>query len=320
MVKRAGKMLFVFTLFVVSIFLVSCSNVAGGNTPVDTATALKQAHTGTQGIEIQLLPNYPAAMIYDTNELIALLEVRNKGADDISMSDCFIQVTGFDPNIIRGGFDIAVPCTGLMQGTLEGKNVYNPQGGINQIEFRSSDIKLPDGIFEYNPVLNFVTCYNYHTIASPLVCLDPLFYQDVNIQKTCTPKAVSLSGGQGGPVGVSYVNAQMMGGKATFEINIQNMGGGKVFSPNSGVSDCAKSSIERSKMDLVRYKVEMSNGVPLSCKPIGEEVRLAANSGKIICTATVPGTAAYETPLKIDLDYNYMTSFTKAIKIVGTPQ
>jgi len=316
--KRAWKNSLVVLLVLCSLLLVSCNKVAGGGTPTDTASALKVAYSGTAGVETTLMANFPPALLYDNNELIAILDVKNRGSHDIELGDCFIQVTGFDPNIIRGGFDVSIPCTGL-EGTLEGKNVYNTQGGATQLELHSTDIRLPEGIFEYNPMLNFVTCYNYHTIASPSICIDPLYNQVVNMQKTCTPKSVSLGGGQGGPVGVSYVNVQMMGSRATFEINVQNMGGGKVMSPTSDIRDCGKSSIQRTDLDKVMYKVEMSSGMPLSCKPTDGYVRLTGNSGKIICSATIPDTAAYETPLKIDLDYNYMTSFTKTIKIVKTP-
>ncbi|MFA6461629.1 MAG: hypothetical protein WCV90_05125 [Candidatus Woesearchaeota archaeon] len=315
MLKRG---VLIFVLLVSSLFIMSCGgSVSAGQNPTDTATALKMANTGTQGVEISLVTNYPPPLIYDDNELVALVEVKNKGNHDLEPEDCFIQVTGFDPNIIKAGFNMFRTCSENL-GTLEGKNEYNSLGGSNQIEFRSTDNRLPAGVFEYNPTLNFVACYNYHTIANPLVCVDPLFYQVTSQQKTCIPHDVGMGGGQAAPVGVTNVGVDMVGSRAIFEIGIQNYGTGRVLSSYSDLRNCGQASLTYTDLDQVYYAVEMS-GAQLDCKP-RDFVRLVNNFGKIVCSATLPNTAAFETPLMVDLDYNYIQSFTRQIKIVRTPQ
>ncbi len=319
--RKSGFKLVHLLMFILALFLLaSCNRVAAGEKPIDTATALKMVQTGTQGIETKLLQNSPPPMIYDQNELIAILEVNNKGNHDVLSQECFVQATGFDKNIIKGGFDLPHSCNENQGGALEGKNVYNVEGGSNQIEFRSTDVSLPNGVFDYTTTLNFVSCYNYQTRANPVVCVDPLFYQVTSQQKNCIPKDVGMGGGQGAPVGVTYVGVQMAGGKAVFNINIQNVGGGRVLSNYADIRNCGEASLEYTDLDKVAYTVQWSSGIPLNCKPLDGFVRLNNNNGKIVCSTEIPSTYAYETPLSITLDYNYIKSFTKQVKIVDTPQ
>ncbi len=307
----------VLVILILMIFLSSCTGqVGGGERPADTASRLKSANSGTLGVEINLLNNFPPPLIYDTNELVALVEVKNQGNHPVRLQDCFVQVTGFDPMIIKNGFNMYHPCAENV-GILEGKNEYNLQGGNNQIEFRSTDNSLPLGVFEYNPILNFVVCYNYHTMANPVVCVDPLFYQVTSQQKTCIPKDVSMGGGQAAPVGVSYVGVQMTGGGAVFEIGVNNYGSGRVLSPQSDLRNCGQTSLTYADQDVVYYTVSWSGG-QLDCKP-RDFIRLNNNQGVIVCSATLPNSGAFETPLLVDLDYNYIKSFTKQVKIVRTP-
>lgn len=319
MKKSVIKAGFLVLSLIAMLFLASCKGgVTAGEKPMDTAAALKAVQSGSQGVEISLMSNLPPSTVYDNNELVAILEVKNKGNHDLDLQDCFVQVTGFDKNIIRGGFDYVHSCA-ENQGVLEGKNVYNLNGGTNMIEFRSTDVRLPEGIFEYNPLLNFLTCYNYQTKSNPSICVDPLLFQVTNEQKTCIPHSVSMGSGQGAPVGVSYVGVEMIGGKAVFEINVVNFGTGRVLSSYADIRDCGEATLGYSDLDRVEYKVEMSNGIPLNCKPLDGFVRLVNNNGKIICSATIPGASAYETPLMVELDYNYIQSLTRSIKIVKTP-
>jgi len=312
------KRVVLISLVVISLlFIVSCgSKIPSGENPLDTSAALRQVQTGTSGVDISLVPNFPPTTIYDQTELVAIVEIHNRGNYDLSPSQCFIGVSGFDPNIVHGDFASGVKS--CSPDLLEGKNIYNLEGTFDQVEFRSSSINLPRGVFEYNPNLNFVNCYSYHTTANPEVCLDPLFYQIASEQKACTPQDVSLGGGQGAPVGVSYVNVNMVGDKAIFEINILNQGNGRVLSPYSNIQTCGL-NLQYDDFDRVNYNVELG-GRPGDCKPRDGYVRLNNGNGKIVCSFALQGGSAYQAPLLIDLDYNYMNSLQKQVKIISTPQ
>ncbi|MBI2582328.1 hypothetical protein HYV87_04360 [Candidatus Woesearchaeota archaeon] len=282
--KKSVSMLLLVIL--IALFLVSCKPKPGaGDSPRDTAAALQQVKTGTQGVEIKLLQDSPPSLLYDQNELIALVEVKNRGNYDLKAQECFIQIGGFDPNIISGGFSSPRSCAESL-GVLEGKNLYNTEGSTNLLEFEST-INLPAGVPDYSPTLNFLSCYKYHTIANPSVCVDPLFYQVSAEQKTC---------------------------------RLQNLGGGRVLSPFANIQNCGQASLEYRDLDQVGYNVEMTGGGKINCKPNDGFVRLVNNQGKIICSFNIPGAAAFETLLLVDLDYGYIESQQKSIKIIKTPQ
>ncbi len=319
--QKRGRALNIVVLGLCVLFiLTACSRVPGGERPTDTAAAIQMARTGTQGVVVQPIQNYPPLIHYDTNELVALIDVRNRGNYDLNPQQCFVQITGFDRNLIAGDFGAAKSCA-VTSGSLEGKDVYNLEGGVEQIEFRSPPVFLPDGVFEYNPILNYVACYAYQTKAAPEVCVDPLFYQVTSEQKTCIPQDISPGGGQGGPVGLGYVNVDMIGNsKAVFEMTVNNLGGGRVLSPLSQIHNCGESSLQHSDLDKVGYTVNLVGGTMIDCKPRDGMVRMVNNQGKIVCTFQVPSVSAYTTPLQVDLTYNYIQSTRRPLKIIQTPR
>ena len=89
-------------LVMVLLFLISCKGTAPGDKPLDTEAAIQRVQTGTEGVKLSLVQNYPPNLLYDQNEFLALVEVKNKGNFDLDQRDCFVQITGADPNIIRG--------------------------------------------------------------------------------------------------------------------------------------------------------------------------------------------------------------------------
>ena len=318
MKRSVIKVLMIVLLITTLLFLVSCKGKpAAGEGPYDTATAARLVTTGSQGVELSLMQGFPPPFIYDEDELVAILEVKNRGNFDLALQSCRIHVTGFDKTILTtlspyGGRRCAEGIT-----VLEGKNLYNVQGGINQLEFKSTSNRLPEKVFEYNPVLNFLTCYHYHTSASPLVCVDPLFYDVSTEQKTCVPTDVGMGGGQGAPVAVSHVGVDMVGGRAVFEITIQNVGGGTILAPGISPEACV-GKIAYTQLDLVEYVVKNTGLSSMRCKP-RDKVRLSNGMGKIVCDANIPPGSAFQTPLQITLDYNYMDSLTQPIRIIKTP-
>ncbi len=135
-------------LLISMFFLSSCSIIPQGEDADSTSAVLAQVQSGTRGIEVSFVNSYPPSTLYDISDFVMLLEVENKGAYDVGANDCYLQVTGFDPNIIQG-VDFVQSC-----GPVDGKNVYNLDGGWNQVEYSSTRIELPYGILEYSPSLN----------------------------------------------------------------------------------------------------------------------------------------------------------------------
>jgi hypothetical protein len=312
MQKRVGIIAFIL----LALFLTSCGyKPEAGETPIETEAALRMVQSGTQGIDARFLPGYPPYSLYDTTEFVAIAEIWNKGNHDMELGECFVELIGYDQNIIRGVFSRQSCSSGAV---FEGKKTYNLEGSFNQVEFKSTNVMLPFGVFDYPVNLNLVACYGYQTTANPLVCVENSLYTVTSEQKSCFVKDVSMGGGQGAPVGLSYVGVDMAGDKAIFEINVINYGSGRVLSPLSSLSNCPN-TLEYSDFDKVGYSVELSGGSLIDCKPRDGLVRLSNNQGKIICSFNIGSAQAYETPLMVRLDYNYMQSLLQPVKIIKTP-
>jgi len=310
------KRVLILSLLIFALLITSCKyKPEAGEKPIETEVAIRMVQTGTQGLELKYLPDYPPSTLYDTTEFIAIAEIWNKGNYDLEPGACFVELIGYDPNIIKGVFQ-RQSC--ILGSILEGKKTYNLDGSFEQIEFRSTDTFLPYGVLEYEPNLNLVACYEYQTAANPLVCVENSLYQVTSEQKACFITDVSTPGGQGAPVGINYVGVEMAGDKAIFEINVQNYGAGRVLSPLSSLANCPN-TLEHYDLDKAGYSVELSGGSLIDCKPRDGLVRLTNNQGKIVCTFNIGNSPAYETPLMIRLDYNYIQSLLKPVKIIKTP-
>lgn len=304
------KMIVVYCLILL-VFVVGCTPKQPEN-PQDVAAVTRFVRSGSLGLDMRFVQNFPPNQIYDTTNLPVLLELRNLGTFDLAGNKCFIQLSGFDQSIIRG-MNVRQLC-----GELPGKSVYSLEGGFGTIDFNSGNMILPADVDMYKPNIVATVCYEYQTIASPQVCVDPQFYDLVATQKACQVRDFGVSGGQGAPVAVTYVNVDMMSNKAVFAIDIANVGGGRVVSPRAGIDRCPV-GLKYDEFDQVRFRVELSGGRLVQCSPKDFMVRLVNNKGKIVCTFDIGNTQAFETPLRVELDYNYVQTVSKTVEIVRTP-
>ena len=184
----------------------------------------KYVRSGVQGVEMNFVENLPPRQIYDNADLVAVLEMYNLGNYDINANKCFVQFGGFDQNIIRGvGANARQLC-----GELPGKSEFLIDGGYGTVEIKSSNILLPGDVDLYNPSVVATVCYEYQTVASPQVCIDPAFFEVSREQRACEVRDFSVGGGQGAPVAVTFVDVDMVRNRAIFKIDIQNVGTGRV--------------------------------------------------------------------------------------------
>lgn len=300
-----------FLVIVSLVLIVGCNNLQDPNNEDSVSSTSDSIRSGTQGLDMSFSPNLPPSQLFDTSELVASLEVRNRGVNDLERGDCIIEFSGFDSNIIRGG-DKRQLCN-----DLPGKKVTNPEGGFNTIEFKSSSISLPRDVNEYNPNIVANACYEYKTVASPQVCIDSNLLELGSGSKACDVRDISLSG-QGAPVAVTNVDVKMVGTKAIFQIGVSNKGSGDVVSPQSSIQRCP-TGLDYNDYDEVKYSVDLSGGDLIDCTPKDSMVRLENGRGLITCSFEVGKKQAYETPLRIELDYNYQQSIRRQLKIIKTP-
>ena len=265
---------------------------------------VEEEFSGIEGIVLTVDPSNPPQSIIDQETIVALIDIENKGGYEVGAEDCFVRMTGFDYSILNFGPGVTQSCSGNLESLSGGESIeLNFEGNIN----------LPLGVLNYTPELNFIACYRYHTGASPNVCVDPLFYQISTEPNICVPQDINMQGGQGAPVGVSYVGVDMIGDKAIFEINVENFGAGTVLSSSVNIQGCTQ-TINYNDFNKVDYNVQLSGGTLDHCLP-NNFVNLNNNKGKIVCSFDVVGNVAFETDLIIDLDYKYIESKVKPVAI-----
>ncbi len=271
---------------------------------------------GTQGIVMSFMADMPPAKMYDNMPIDLVVEIKNKGAypQPTGITGLAIYLSGFDDTLIMGmPKQMSIP-------NLEGKNPYNPEGGYDVVSFRGNIINFDSrNIDSYNANFLVTSCYNYETIASQTVCVDPEPYSTKEKTKVCTiPPSYSLSGGQGAPVAVTKIEETVLSNKIQFKIYIKNLGDGKVVDKSRLNIDCPY-SLDYTNLNKVYVSGRVS-GYSLSCKP-ANPINLINGEGSAICTVPKPAMSksAYTTPLQVKLEYGYSSSIQKSVEILNTP-
>ena len=305
---RTVSMLFI--LFLILIFILpGCSKLKKNPDKVIETTI----YSGTKGLEMSFVNSLPPSKIYDESKLTILAELKNKGVSDLSGSKCYIHLSGYDPNIIRGIADKKYCGNNLWE-----KTTGLPEGGIDTVEFSTDRVSLPNGVDSLPQKFVLTACYEYETVASPIVCINPQMYKITGAMDACAVQDVPLSGGQGAPISVTKVDVDMVSSnKVNFKIYVSNSGAGNVLRPGTSLSNCLGLN-QYDNFNVLDYSVRMSSGSMIKCSP--DDLRLVNGKGVIYCTFRVSEDYAYTTPLQIKLDYNYMDSISKNVEIIKTPE
>ncbi len=324
--KRASAAML---LFLVVLFLSGCVGRGGRNDDVTSIST--DFHTGTQGVYMRFMPKAPPQVIYDApavvdNEIVVVAELHNRGAVD---TDVNLFLGGFDASIIDLPVDYGEPIR------LIGRSIYNSEGEIKVVQFPSprnpnrGGIRLPDTTDRYQPKLQLTACYEYWTEASPIVCVSPDPYR-ITSEQTCRPGNVrGTFGGQGAPVAISGVKAEVIPGEVIFKIGITNAGRGRVVDwQQARRGGRCPFQLEYLDLNIIDYEVTFQ-GVTITsdrfassssessqnCQP--SVIKLSNGRATLYCRFPVTSAqlSTYETPVQINLHYGYMDSITRTLDI-----
>ena len=308
-----------YLLLLVLAFLVSACLPGVSQTDKEKTDLMVAYRTGTQGLNLQFASNLPPTRLFDTEPFSAVVEIENRGAFTVGGPFDKIYLSGFDPSIITGVLE-----WGENIPNIEGKTQFITQGGMDIVGFKGSIAPLgPRNIDKYPVRILATACYEYETIATAPICIDPNPYAPTTRQKICTPGPVSLGGGQGAPIAVNLIEVDPSPDRTRFKIHIQNVGGGDVF--RSGVDNLQKCSpftegLDFEKIDFVELRDVIVSGVSIksTCKPLDDNhIRLTNGQGVVYCELVTRGQDAYTTPISITLAYGYKNSVFKDIEIVS---
>ncbi|MBI4146484.1 hypothetical protein HY489_04055 [Candidatus Woesearchaeota archaeon] len=277
--------------------------------------------TGSQGITLQFVQNLPPSRMYDRDPFNVMLQIENVGTSKIGGGGDRVYLSGFDHNIITGiGMD------GMPIPILDGRTAFISRGGFDTLNWKGQIRSLTDKrIDKYQPLILATACYNYETIASAQVCIDPQPYAPTNVQKVCTPTTAG-TGSQGAPIAVTSVQVEPQPSKTRFIINIQNVGGGNVFRYGTQyINKCSPYSpgLAFDEVDFVQFTDVQISGTSIkpTCKGLDKDghVRLVNGAGQVFCEVDAQGQTAYLTPLNVIIRYGYRQSIAKPIEIRAVP-
>lgn len=305
--------LFLLTLLV--LFSIGCSsNPRNEEGDVDF-------RRGSIGLEMRFMDGNPPVELYEGDILPINIEMFNRGTAPIT--DGSLYLTGYDPNIITnnpwGGISGNLPFYGTPYPfqILDTKSQFNTEGGYDVKEFQSGVITLPEGTTIYRIPLVAYACYDYFTLASENICIDPQPHRTY-VDKPCITQDVSLGGGQGAPVSVTGIDVVNMRDELKLTFTIQNVGGGDIVDLSVMKMKCP-TSFSPADLNVVyvdHVVVGPNFDIKPSCQPNGR-IKLNDGYGKVICTFPITGTTAFKTPVEIRISYGYRDYIRQEVEIRG---
>jgi hypothetical protein len=285
-----------------------------------TGTQLKQIRTGTDALYMEFVKNVPPDQVYDTDLLTVVVNLKNKGAENIGDIDgAWFYLGGFDRNIVP--FDTeGIPLSEAGVEYIPGKYELRGEEGETALTFSTQLKGLPEGTDVYDANMILTACYPYKTMANPIICIDSNPFGTYTASKACQPQTVSEAGGQGGPIIVTSVAQTPMKGKVQFKITIENKGKGKAISAEKYTTCNQIESSDYKYVNMIDgYSIGAGGLNNIKCQPDPENLRLMDERAVIVCSADIQESVpAYTTPLNIILDYHYMESTQpKKVRIIN---
>ncbi|MBW2983731.1 hypothetical protein KY361_01305 [Candidatus Woesearchaeota archaeon] len=275
--------------------------------------------TGSEGLVLEF-PIDTITRVYENDpDVRMMVEIRNRGAfpqyDQIGQLNGRIWVGGFPRDII----DLRPESDLLDDEALEGKSSYNLEGGYDGIIISGPAYELPQGTPYYPTKLIVTATYNYETIGSAKVCIDPFPRGTTVREKVCDVydySSISL-GTQGAPIAVTSIEEEATHRNLLFKIYVEDVGDGLLIDEND-VAKNPNRGYDWDKLNKVRLvDVTVGNRMMTECRPdVGNYLTLIDGKGYIFCQLNTAGIdSVYTTPLNIKLRYAYANSVSKDIEI-----
>ena len=326
MIRMQKKIHLLAFMFIALIFIFSSCDLFTEQS--NQGTRSSRTATG-KGVEISFARNIPPDIIYVDGEhnpnikFEVVVDIRNLGAYPKLGSGSLngkIFLTGFDADLIEGGNWVG----GNQFNLIEAVSDDLPEGGVLQKNFVANGIYYPYRSREYPINLVLTACYYYETEALGSVCIDPNPASLDN--KVCEFDDVKLSE-QLAPVQVTRIQQSGTSNQLILTIDIKNLGSGVVLREfareGQGVlADGRCLNLGYDDADRLGLEIEIVGIGKGDCRPMGvfrDPIRLFDDAAQVICTFQLPEdiTSEFSSQMNIKLNYGYLTSETKQIKIVN---
>lgn len=348
MAKMSKKQTGFFMHTMCIVLLISLLSISGCQGLLKPKKQLPQVniYQGIQGLDMSFVKNAPP------DEIIAPIEgekmpfqagirLENKGAYDIkegylllAVEKGYIDITGWRMAGEEKFQQIGASGEKVVF-SLKGRSEDNPIGEADVAIADMQALPLEKQSVTHTSSVSFTSCYEYQTTASAPVCIDTDVYNLKPVEKSCTPKEVALSGGQGAPISADKIEVSILpeaaGTKGNdqkefvspqFVIHISNKGDGIVFTSGKSSEACSASPLKPEDINTVFLEDISFSGYSLKgglikCTP--NPLKLRGKDDKIVCrtekgvVSTESGT--YETLIQIVLKYGYSQTISKEVKV-----
>lgn len=279
--------------------------------------------SGSEGIRIKFMDEAPPDTVTMDTEFVIGVELNNKGTYDIEDGVVvFTLERGYISFGSWGSSSIAaVPINERsISFSAEGKGVYNPDGERGLITMNVKSNILEDQTETHTSTIIVTACYDYKTEFARTVCVDTDILNLKKADKVCKAEDLILSGGQGGPVGVTMiketVNPPDSEGKVSpsFVIKLANLGEGQVISPGKYTEICSSSKIGKNDFNKVKIEVLLGRN-KLECDK--DTVTLRNKEATVHCKLSkgIVSAETFSSPLTVTLEYGYSTTISKKVEI-----
>ncbi|MFH1063941.1 MAG: hypothetical protein V1729_02580 [Candidatus Woesearchaeota archaeon] len=274
---------------------------------------------GSDGISMKFAEGMPPDQLYIGTEFSTGLKLKNLGAYDAD-SRATLKVTM--PDMTAFQFNDG----NEQQVSLRGKSLYVKEGEENIFIFPMKALCFPgyngpkDFILKnYSRKMKATLCYYYETTADSDICIDTLkFRRQANEKIECAMKDEVLSGGQGGPVGVTRISPQIIPqseGEVLVQLSISfnKLKGADhtIFSPSRTCGDLEG-------QNDVDIEVQMG-GQALTCEPSTIKLKDRDSVGTVCKRRIEANMGAFTSPVSVNLRYHVQQSLLKQLTVEPPP-
>jgi len=262
--------------------------------------------TGTSSVEISMIKEVTPEIIYIEEPFNFGLYVKNVGATDIAEGKIFLS--GYEKTMYN--FTPSIQTFSAV-----GKSIYRAQREETQVMFDGKSLCFPAAakgmIKNFTNSFRITACYPYSTNASTELCINP-FVSSKTDKSSCESKTISLSGGQGGPVGVESITPRIirMGDDIQLKVDVSVKQLNKdetVFGEEYYKEGCQD---VRSK-NKVTIKISLRDQ---ECVP--QQVTLVNGQGQSSCIFQIdPAEGSFTTPVNVDILYAVSKSMVQKILV-----
>lgn len=333
------KIYSIVALLIMAITILYGCEPQGEDYPVTEA----DFRVGNDGIKIEFMQGAPPKSAYEAADVEISPQLRNEGAYNatgivtISLEQQLLCLKGNDGKCINYvEQNIAQKAeTNAAEGTSEennknsnpyqkefsilGKSLGNPRGDFVIKSYNAIARDIGTQITKRETAVIATACYTYSTELTDTVCVDPDIYGTTATQKACEMRTKQYIN-QGSPLAIKSIEMNMkpIGDMLTPEIivNVKNVGRGNVIDSDSISKACSAAGLDRelwNNVDITEISLgSHSYGLDgkdnkISCR----KTKLVNGEGRIVCTLNEQisrVSPAYETQLRIKIDFGYMQS------------